>query len=268
MRIVVVGSTGSLGKAVVARAREAGHDVVGASRSAGVQVDVTTGQGLAEAFAGADVVMDATNAVGGARDVLVEGTRRMLEAAHAAGVGHFVGISIVGIDDAPIAYYQAKVAQERVIEASAVPWTLLRATQFHDLVPRLAPQRFGVVLAPRDFPLQPIDVREVAAVLVTAAAAPPARRLPDVGGPEVLPFATLVRRWVEAAHLRRLVVAMPVPGARGRFLRAGKLTTPGRAIGTITFARWLAERYPQCRSVKDPLHVHVSRARPRTRPRN
>lgn len=244
MRIVVVGSTGSLGKAIVARALEAGHEVVGASRSAGVKVDVSTGQGLVEAFAGAEVVMDATNALGGARDVLVEGTRRMLEAARLAGVGHFVGISIVGIDDAPLAYYQAKVAQERVIEASAVPWSLLRATQFHDLIPRLAPQRLGIVIAPRGFALQPIDVREVAAVLVAAAGAPPAQRLPEIGGPEVVPFAELVRRWLAAAHLRRFVLPVPVPGARGRFLRSGKLTTPGRAIGTLTFAQWLAERYP------------------------
>ncbi|HUS31406.1 MAG TPA: NAD(P)H-binding protein [Kofleriaceae bacterium] len=243
MKIVVLGGTGSLGRSIVEKATAAGHDVVAASRSGAVKVDVTTGQGLAEAFAGVDVIMDATNAQAGAHDVLVGGTKRVLEAAAAAGVRHFVGISIVGIDDAPLAYYRTKVAQEKVIEASAVPWTLLRATQFHDLIPKLAAPKLGIVFAPRGFKIQPIDVREVAAVLVDAVAAGPQKRIPDVGGPEVRDFGDLARRWKRAAHKKRLVVRMPVPGATGAFLRAGKLCCPDRAIGKTTFESWLAETY-------------------------
>src|SRR5262245_21673229 len=170
-RVVVLGATGSLGSAVVGKLTAAGHDVVAASRRSATKVDVTTGEGLADALRGADVVVEATNAQAAAREVLVDGTARLLTAARDAGVKHFVGISIVGIDAAPIAYYRTKVEQEKVIEASPVPWTLLRATQFHDLVPRFVSGKLGVVLAPVGWKLQPIDVREVAGMLAAAAAA-------------------------------------------------------------------------------------------------
>lgn len=243
-RVVVLGATGSLGRAVVAKLTAAGHDVVVASRRGATKIDVTTGEGLAAALSGADVVVEATNAQDAARDVLVGGTARVLAAARDAGVKHFVGISIVGIDDAPIPYYRTKVEQEQVIAASPVPWTLVRATQFHELIPRLATRRLGVVIAPLGFKLQPIDVREVAGVLAAAAGAAPAGRLPDIGGPEVVPFADLARSWLRAAHKRGLVLPLPVPGATGAFLRSGKMCVPERAIGTVTFAQWLAERYP------------------------
>jgi uncharacterized protein YbjT (DUF2867 family) len=243
-RLIVLGGTGDLGRAIVTKAKAAGHDVVAASRSGQVKIDVTTGQGLDKAFAGVDVVMDATNALAGAHDVLVDGTRRVLEAAARAGVKHFVGISIVGIDDAPIAYYRTKVAQEKVIEEDRVPWTLLRATQFHDLIPKLAAAKLGIVFAPRGMKIQPIDVREVAAVLVDAVAAGPKKRLPDIGGPAVRDFPELARLWKRAAHKKRLILAVPVPGATGQFLRAAKLCCPGRAVGTISFESWLSETYP------------------------
>jgi uncharacterized protein YbjT (DUF2867 family) len=206
--------------------------------------DVTTGDGLAAALAGVDVVIDGTNAQVDAHAVLVEGTQRVLEAAKAAGVRHFVGISIVGIDRAPFAYYGVKLAQEAVIEASPVPWSLLRATQFHDLISKLAPRFLGVFIAPRSWPLQPIDVREVASALVAAAEAGPAGKLPDLGGPEVVAFAELLRRWKRASATRGLVVPLPVPGARGRYLRSGAMCCPDRALGTRTFDAWLAESYP------------------------
>ncbi len=243
-RVVVLGATGSLGSAVVAKLTAAGHDVVAASRRSATKVDVTTGQGLADALRGADVVVEATNAQATAREVLVDGTARVLAAARDAGVRHFVGISIVGIDTAPIPYYRAKLEQEKVIEASPVPWTLLRATQFYDLIPRFVTGKLGVVIAPLGWKLQPIDVREVAGMLAVAAAAAPAKRLPDVGGPEVISFAEIARRWAKAAGKRRLVLPVPVPGATGAFLRSGKMCVPDRALGTLTFAQWLAERYP------------------------
>jgi uncharacterized protein YbjT (DUF2867 family) len=241
MRIVVLGGSGSLGQAVGSLARAAGHDAVPVSRRTGV--DVVTGAGLGDALAGADVVIDATNALRGARDVLVTGTTRVVEAAHAAGARHVIAVSIVGIDDAPLGYYAVKRAQERVVEASPVPWTLVRATQFHDLIPRLAAGWLGIVLAPRGLRLQPIDVRDVAAVLVGAVAAGPAGRLPDVAGPEVVPYVELARRWTRAAGMRRLIVPVPMLGATGRFLRSGALCNPERAVGTTTFDAWLAERY-------------------------
>lgn len=244
-RLVVLGGTGSLGRAVVEKARAAGHDAVAASRTGAVKVDVTTGAGLDAAFVGAEVVVDSTNASAGADAVLVDGTARVIAAAAKAGVRHFVGISIVGIDDAPYAYYKTKVAQEKVVLASPVPWTLLRATQFHDLVPKLAAGKLGVAVVPRGFRLQPIDVREVADVLVAAIDAGPSQRLPDVGGPEIVPFIELVRAWKAAAHVRKLLLHLPVPGQLGAFLRSGKMCTPEHKVGKRTFAEWLAETYPR-----------------------
>ena len=243
-RVVVLGGTGSLGSAVADELGALGHQAVIASRRGLAKVDVTTGEGLAAALAGADAVIDATNALGAARSVLVDGTARVLAAARDAKVGHFVGISIVGIDDAPLAYYKVKVEQENVITSGPVPWTLLRATQFHDLIPRLAAGKLGIVFAPRGMKLQPIDVREVAEVLALAAVSKPAQRLPDIGGPELIPFADLARRWARAARKRRLVLSLPLPGKTGRFLRANKLCVPDRAVGTRTFDQWLAQRYP------------------------
>lgn len=206
---------------------------------------MTTGEGLAAAFDGAQVVIDATNTAANLDKVLVDGTRRVLETAAKFNVKHFVGISIVGIDDSPIAYYRAKQEQENVIEASPIPWTLQRATQFHDLIPKFAAGKLGISVVPRDFPIQPIDVRDIAPVMLAAAERPATGRLPDLGGPEVHPFKDLARAWIKAAGKTRLVLPVPVPGARGRFLREGRLcTTPDRRVGTRTFAAWLAENYP------------------------
>lgn len=253
MRLAVLGGSGSLGRAVTAAAIAAGHTVTAVSRRppatlpAGtrhVAADVTTGVGLDAAFAGAEAIIDGTNAMANAREVLVEGTRTVLDAAKAATVPHFVGISIVGIDTAPFAYYRIKVEQEAVIEASPVPWSLLRATQFHDLVPRLVAGRLGISVVPRRFSIQPIDVREVAQLLVDAAIGGPAGRLPDAGGPEVLQLADIGRDYLRAAHVRRWMLRVPVPGAKGRFLSSGSLCCPDHKVGTKTFAQWLAEGFP------------------------
>jgi len=240
VRIVVLGATGSLGRAVVDEAKARGHDVVGTSRKGAVKVDLTTGEGLAEALRGTAVVIDAVNdSSKGAHALLVDGTKRVLAAAKEARVGHYVGISIVGIDDAPFPYYRVKCEQEKVIEGAGVPWTLLRATQFHDLVPRMASSVF--VAAPMGWSWQPIDVRDVATMLVDAAASAPAKRLPDAAGPEVIPYADLVRRWAKAAGATRIVVPVPVPGAYGAYLRSGKMCSPDRAVGKRTYDAWLDE---------------------------
>jgi uncharacterized protein YbjT (DUF2867 family) len=241
MRIVVLGATGDLGKALVSRAAE--HDVIPVSRRGAYRADVTTGEGLAAAFSGAHIVIDATNARAGARDVLVDGARRVLEACASANVRHFVGVSIVGIDDSPAAYYQIKVAQEKMIEQSPVPWSLLRATQFHDLIPRMATPKLGVVVMPRGWKVQPVDVGEVAERLLSIALSPPAGRVPDMGGPEIHDFADLARRWARAAGKRRVVLALPLPGKLGRHLRSGALCTPEHKDGKITFDQWLAATY-------------------------
>ena len=254
MRIAVMGANGTLGRAVVERAVSRGHDVVAVTRGAPKRAffravhrsaDVVTGEGIADALAGAEVLLNAVNARRGARRLLVEGTKRLLEAAEHAGVGHYMATSIVGIDHVPGAYYGIKLAEEAVVQASKIGWSLLRATQFHDLVDAMFSRssRYGVVLAPAGARLQPIDVTEVAATLVEAAEAGPKGRLPEIGGPEVVPMRELARQWLDATKRTRLVMPTPMPGQLGKSLRSGALCTPDHAIGKKTFAEWLAERY-------------------------
>ena len=177
----------------------------------------------------------------------MDGTRRLVQAARRAGDPHLVYVSIVGVDRIPLTYYRAKVDSERDVALSGLPWTTLRATQFHeftaDLLARLT--RLPVVPAPHGWRFQPVDVREVADRLVAAADVGPAGRLPDVGGPEVLTVADLAQAYLTATGRRRPVVPLPVPGRFSAAFRAGgNLSPDGRAAGQ-TFAAFRAERSAQ-----------------------
>jgi uncharacterized protein YbjT (DUF2867 family) len=243
-RILVTGGTGTLGRAVVARLRADGSDPVVLSRRAApdrVVGDLDTGAGLVEALRGVSVVLHAATRNG--HDVA--GTERLVAAARAAGVEpHLVFVSIVGIDRVPLPYYREKLAVERVVEGSGLPWTTQRATQFHALLDMIftATRRLPVlpVLAATD--VQPIDVRDVAERLVALVAAAPAGRVPDIGGPQVHPMADFATEWRTAHGSRRRVLPVRLPGPIGRGYRAGGQLTPGHADGRITFAEFLAAR--------------------------
>ena len=237
----MLGGSGSLGRAVVTAASAAGHDAVAISRSGAAKADVVTGEGLAQALAGADCVVDATNTRDG--EALVTGTRNAVAAAaQIASIRHFVGISIVGIDDAPLAYYRAKVRQEQAVMAGGVPWSIVRATQFHDLFARMGEGRHGIVLMVRGAKTQPIDVDEVGPLVIDACVRGPSGRVPDIGGPVVEEWGALIARYNHAVGRRRFVLELPTPTATGRFLRSGKLCCPDRAVGVRTFDDWLAAR--------------------------
>src|SRR5580692_11839175 len=152
MKIAIVGGKGTLGGHVTAELTRRGHEVRVLSRSGEYQVDLTTGDGLADALRDCDAVVDASNASSAkrARQVLVEGSRRLLAAEAAAGVAHHVCISIVGCDQVPMGYYKVKTAQEKVVGQSAVPWSVVRATQFHELAAAAltAAGRYHVVPVP------------------------------------------------------------------------------------------------------------------------
>lgn len=249
-----MGANGTLGRAVVERAMARGHEIVAVTRGAPKRTflravhrsaDVLTGEGVAEALAGADVVVNAVNARRGARRLLVDGTRRLLDTAEQAGVKHYVAISIVGIDQVPMKYYAVKLQEERVVESAKIGWSLLRATQFHDLVDTMFARssRYGMLLAPPGAKLQPIDVNEVAAAVVEAAEAGPSKRVPDVGGPEILAVRELARQWLMATKRARLIMPTPLLGRLGKRMREGALCAPDRAVGKKTFSEWLAERY-------------------------
>jgi uncharacterized protein YbjT (DUF2867 family) len=176
----------------------------------------------------------------------VGGTKHLIEAAHRAGVSHIVYVSIVGVDRNPYyPYYKAKLDAEKVVERSPVPWTILRATQFHDFVLRLLGPlgRPPVALAPRGFLLQPVDAGEVAVRLAELALAPPAGRIQEVGGPEAKTAAEFLRSYLGAVGRRKRLVEFPVPGKAARAIREGAQLCPEGRYGEITWQDFLRERF-------------------------
>ena len=254
MKIAVAGGTGTLGTPLVAELARRGDEVVALSRTApgdlpaGAahrRVDLAGREGLAEALDGVEVLVDAANTAPSRGDELVAITRRLLEAAAEADVRHFVGVSIVGCDRVPMPYYKAKVAQEEATAAGRVPWSLLRASQFHDLLD----WAFGAAARRRVLPtgsarLQPVDVRVVAGRLAEAARGEPGGRLPDLAGPEVRTLSELAHTWRAARGRRLLPLRIPMVGRIGRPLREAALCDPAAAAGGPTFEQWLAERHP------------------------
>lgn len=238
--ILVTGGTGDLGKPTVARLRANGHSVRILSRRPGpdhLVGDLDDGTGVADAVAGADVVLHlATNA---RRDL--PATRRLLDASRTAGVGNFVYISIVGVDKIPYFYYRDKFATEQEIAASGLPFTILRATQFHSFPLRLLHLQHRLpVLFGFDLPIQPIAEREVADRLVELAEAQPAGRVDDIGGPEILRFPDLAERWRRATGERRRIRLLRLPGATSRSFAAGHHLSGLPGYGRQTFDEWLA----------------------------
>jgi len=235
MRIAIVGGTGTVGAAAARALRDRGHEVRVLSRhSPDYAVDLRSGTGLEAALAGVDVVIDAAQ---GGRKVLVDGTRRLLRAERDAGVGHHIGVSIVGIDRVGGPYYKLKLAQEAVIREGGVPWTIVRATQFHTLLAdgfsKFA--RLGV-LPVVSAPVQPVDPAEVGRALADTAECEPSEAITQFAGPEVISAGELARRWRAATGSHAIPVRLPAT----RSLKAGGLTNPGAWRGCNTFEKWLA----------------------------
>ena len=197
MKITVVGASGLIGTKVVERLGEMGQDVVAASRSSGV--DVLTGAGLADALADADAIIDVTNSPSFEADAVMAfftaSTRNIVEAAGAAGVGHYVALSIVGVDGLPDSpYMRAKVAQERIITASGLAHTIVRATQFAEFTDGIVDSlTIGTEVHVPAALIQPIPADEVAATVARAAAAEPINGILNIGGPTRITFEQMAR---------------------------------------------------------------------------
>ena len=245
MTLLITGGTGTLGRPTVAALHDAGVEPRILSRRPGaahVVADLQSGAGLPEALAGVDTVLHlATNRRSDAR-----ATEHLLQAARTAGVQHLLYLSIVGVDAVPLGYYRAKLVCEELVAGSGVPFTILRATQFHDFVGGFfAAQRRLPRLIALDVPFQPIDTAAVAGRLAElVGSAPTNGRVDDLGGPEVLPMAELARRWLvargstpEAAERR--VVEWHLPGKLAAAYRA-RLHTTGVPGPGIPFADWAA----------------------------
>ena len=194
MRIVVAGGGGRAGSRIVARLASAGHDVRGVSRADGV--DTITGAGVAQALAGCMVVVDATAPREDALEFFTKSTRTLLEHGRNAGVHHHVVLSVVGADRMPDSpYMRAKVAQENLVRESGIPFSIVRATQFHDFVATFA-EVFadGDVVRVPNARLQPVSVDDVATIVADIATAPPLNGTIDIGGPEAMTFAEALAR--------------------------------------------------------------------------
>jgi uncharacterized protein YbjT (DUF2867 family) len=239
-QILVTGGTGTIGRVVVQHLLDAGRQVRVLSRgrrrtgpAQHVTGDIRTGEGLAEAVAGVDTIV-----------ACVDPAHRVVEAALRAGKPHLVYISIVGIDRVPLGYYQRKLADERLIGSSGLPWTVLRTTQFHDLVAvmlRLLATP-PVLMVPAGWSFQPVDVREVGARLAALAMGEPAGRVSDLAGPEVRAVEDLARTYLTAVGKRRPIVPVRLLGRVCRAYRAGGHLAPDRAVGTIGFEQYLDEQ--------------------------
>lgn len=267
--ILITGGNGHLGRALTPRLRDAGHTVRILSRSPRpakardiewAQASLDTGEGLDQALAGMDTIIHAATNAADARNVDVEGTRRLLDAAQRSRIGHVYYISIVGIDRDPLArfpYYRAKLAAERLVEASPVPWTILRAVQFHYLIDLLIGSlaRLPIAFLPLDWKFQSLDTGEVAAHMVGTLAAGPSGRLPDVGGPQLMTLRQMADGWFKARGMSRPVVRLPLPFRFAQGFRLGQNTAPENPIGSITWAQWLEARYGS------PTRLHTGGAR-------
>jgi len=247
MRMAVAGGTGLMGSLVVAEAESRGHQVVVLTRSQGI--DLREPGSAAGALAGTASVIDVTN-VGtldavAATDFFEGVTSSLLAAERATGVGAHIALSIVGVDRAPYGYYAGKRAQELLIEAGGVPWTTLRATQFHEFAAQIhGTAKVGPIhLAPR-MRTQPIAAREVAARLVTLAEEPPRSGYVELGGPQEESLVDMVRRWARAEGHRGWMPAISLPGPLGRAQRDGTLLPgAGAETGVETFDAWLARTH-------------------------
>lgn len=247
MKIVVVGGTGLIGSKLVKHLRESGHEVLPASPNTGV--NTITREGLAAALDKADIVVDVANAPVWEDKAVLEffetSGRNLLAAEAAAGVRHHVALSVVGVERLPEnGYFRAKVAQENLIKASGIPYTILRATQFFEFVGGIAQSAtVGEEIRLSPALIQPIASDDVAATLADLAVAPPVNGTVEVAGPEAMPLDELVRRFLRSTQDPRKVV----PDVHARYFGAvldDQSLTPGKnpRVGVNRFEDWLGQQ--------------------------
>jgi uncharacterized protein YbjT (DUF2867 family) len=244
MKIVVIGGTGLIGSKTVAILRQGGHEVVAASPKSGI--NSITGEGLKEAMAGAQVVIDLANSPSFEEKAVLEffetSGRNLFAAEAAAGVRHHVALSIVGTDRTPDnSYFRAKVAQEKLIEASGIPYTIIRSTQFLEFVGWIADSSADgnmVRLSPGLF--QPIAADDVAAIVADVALAAPQNGIVEIAGPERAPLNEIVARYLKAVGDGREVVSDPEARYSGGRVEERSLVPLGEArLGGIGLDEWL-----------------------------
>ena len=253
MTVLVTGATGTMGTILVPRLVTAGYPVRVTSRrpyrAPGVDwmgADLASGAGVADAVDGVDTILHLASAPYRRSETVkvdVHGTERLATAAREAGVGHLIYLSIVGIDQIPWPYFRCKLAAEAHVRSSGAPWSILRATQFHQLVDKAlrAMSRGPFLLYDRGIIAQPVDPRDVADRLIARVAGGPLLGTEELGGPEVLGIEA-ARQWLAARGKRRPILPIRLPGRLGAAFRAGHLVTRATPTGTISWSDYLAGR--------------------------
>jgi uncharacterized protein YbjT (DUF2867 family) len=246
MKIVVIGGTGLIGSKVVERLKQKGHEAVAAAPNKGV--NTITGEGLKEAMADAKVVVDLANSPSFEDKAVLQffetSERNLLPVEAAAGVRHHVALSIVGIDRSDNGYFRAKVAQEKLIKASGIPYTIIRSTQFLEFLGAIADSSADgnvVRISPSLF--QPIAADDVAAIVPDVSLAAPRNGIVEIAGPERAPFNEFVARYLKAVGDPRKVVRDPEARYYGGRVEERSLVPLGEArLGHITFDEWLRRK--------------------------
>src|ERR1041385_9241997 len=243
MKIVVIGGTGLIGSKTVAILRQAGHEVIAASPRSGV--NSITGEGLKEAMVGAQVVIDLANSPSFEDKAVLEffeaSGRNLAAAGTAAGVRHHVALSIVGTDRTDNGYFRAKLAQEKLIEASGIPYTIIRATQFMEFIGGIADSSAdGNTVRLPAILFQPIAAEDIAPIVPEVALAPPRNGILEIAGPERAPFDKIVARYLKAVGDPREVVSDPEARYWGGRVEERSLVPLGEArLGHIGLDEWL-----------------------------
>ena len=263
--ILVTGGTGTIGRLVVRRLRDAGYDLRVLSRRSheakdGIEFmtgDLATGEEIEPAVDGVETIVHLAGSAKGDEDK----TRNLVRAALSqTRLPHLVYISVVGAERIPIdsrvdrsmfGYFASKRAAEKIVEDSGLPWTTLRATQFHDLILMVAKQmaKLPVIPLPASFRVQPVEADDVAARLVELTLGEPSGLVPDMGGPRIYGTAELLGGYLRATRRRRLIVSVWLPGKAAREFRAGANLAFEQAVGQRTWEEFLAEKLSQRRPV-------------------
>jgi uncharacterized protein YbjT (DUF2867 family) len=266
-RVLVVGGTGVLGRTVVDQLLSSGANVRVLSRGRRrnrhsdiehVCGDLRSGAGLDTAVSGIDTIVQCA-----------EHVDRLVAAAKRAGSRHLVYTSIVGIDRVPFGLYRRKLADEELIAASGLPWTVQRATQFHDLIAALLRMlaKLPVIALPAGISFQPVDVREVGERLAYLALGEPVGRATDFGGPQIRELSDLAGSYLAMVGKRRPIMPVRLPGRVFRAYRAGGHLAPEHADGTVTFEQYLTEQLAAgIAPYGDAIHDYLRPRRPKERP--
>ncbi len=255
MKVLITGGRRGLGRMLVRSVSALGHEVRVMSRyprpdSTPIQVewaqaDLASNAGVAPSLEDVGTVIHLASDPRNADAVDVTGTKYLLEAANSTRIGHLIYISIVGVDQIDYGYYQKKLTAERIIEAGDVPYSILRATQFHSLLNSMisTAARLPLIMPlPTDFKFQSVAEVEVVEQLVRIVGAAPQGRLPDFGGPDVLSLGEMARTWMDIMHVRKWLLRFPLPGSVAVAFRAGRNTAPQGVRGRMSWRDWLIRR--------------------------